>query len=237
MRIILLILVPPILLFLFALLTMLLPLPQPFPPAQSGARTRIAAILTGVLGLGYLVYLAVYVVGMFRRAGRNLDPLLTAAGLAPSDYMAFGRQYCGSIDGREVEVVYIPSRWMSPAQVDIRVRAKLRTGVAIGRDRPLLDCDGRVRLSLDEPELRHLQIYAEEEASARAILGDPAASAALRSLMDDPVVLRNGQVYLQPERVWLRVRPYRLSEEQVRHWLDDSLALARAGERALGSSE
>ena len=235
MRIILLILVPPILLFLCALVTMWIPLPQPFPPAQSGARTRVVAILTGILGLGYLAYLGVYVVGTFLRAGRQLDPLLTTSGLVPSDYMAFGRRYSGSIDGREVELLYIPSRWMGPAQLDIHVQAELGTGVAIGRDRPLLDCEGRARLNLDDPELGHLQVYAEEDASAQAILGDSASRAALRRLMDDPAVLQHGQVYLQPERVWLRVRPWRMSEGQVQQWLRDSLALAEASERALSS--
>jgi hypothetical protein len=43
------------------------------------------------------------------------------------------------------------------------------------------------------------------------------------------------ELYLQPERIWLRMRHRRLTEEQLHRWLDGLLALADAVERALTS--
>ena len=52
-RILLLILVPPVLLFGFALILMWLPLPQPFPAPLSHGRNLVVAVATGILGIGY----------------------------------------------------------------------------------------------------------------------------------------------------------------------------------------
>ena len=140
LRILFLILVPPVLLSLCALLVMGAPLPHPFPPPLSGGRDRIAAIMTGILGAGYLIGLAVYVIASFLRAGRALDPVLTSAGLVPEGYLAFGRRYRGMLQGREVEVTFLPSRGVSAAQLNVCVSTSLGTRVAIARGKPLLDC-------------------------------------------------------------------------------------------------
>ena len=98
MRVVLLILVPAILLLAVALLSLWLPLPGPFPAPLSRGRNLMAAVVTGVLGVGYVVGLAVYVISSVRQAGRALDPALTARGLASSSYLGAGRRYHGSCD-------------------------------------------------------------------------------------------------------------------------------------------
>ena len=70
MRILFLILVPPVLLFGCALLMMSLPLPQPFPPPLSDGRNQMAAVITGILGVGYVFGLALYLVSSVLRVGR-----------------------------------------------------------------------------------------------------------------------------------------------------------------------
>jgi len=57
-RILLLILVPPILLFLCALLFLWVPLPHPFPLALSTERNQMAAFEVGIMGMGYLIGLS-----------------------------------------------------------------------------------------------------------------------------------------------------------------------------------
>lgn len=246
LRVLLLILVPPILLFLCALVILWMPLPQPLPPPLSGGRNRMAAVMTAILGLGYLAGLAAYVIASVLRAGRILDPVLASAGLVSESYRVFGRQYTGVIRGREVAVRFLPPQGVNPALLNVHVVANLGTRAAIGHKRPLLDCRDCAQLSLDELELGHMQVYAEDQECARSLLADPVGRAALRRLMeprsgfplncvDGREVLGLRELYLQPERVWLRARPRQITEPQLRQWLDDLLVLAEAGERTLGS--
>jgi hypothetical protein len=234
-RILLLILVPVVLLLACALIVLWVPLPGPFPPPFSDGRNLLAAIVTGVLGIGTLVGLAVTVVSSFLRAGRGLDPTLAAAGLVSERYLAFGRRYRGAVDGRDVEVTALPGYGVRSPQVDLRVAAPLGFRMAVGRQRPLLDCRDCPLLNLELPEWAGLQIYAGDAQRARRLLEDPASAAALQCLMDGGKVSGLIEVYVQPARIWLRVRLQAMTGEWVQRWLDNLLALARAGERALGS--
>ena len=233
LRILLLLLVPPILLFSCALIMMWIPLPHPFPPALSGGRNLISAIVTGFLGAGYIVGLAIYVVSSFLRAGRILDPVLTPAGLVSESYMIFGRQYHGVIEERVVEVNFVPSQAVWPDQLNVRVSADLGTRVAIGQQRPLLDCRDCGRLEVAGAELGGLQVYAQEEGSARRLLADPGSRGVLARLLDDQKRLGFREVYLQPDKVWLRAHPRGMTAGRFQQWFDDLLALAEAGEKAL----
>jgi hypothetical protein len=233
LRILLLILVLPALLFVCALLLTWTPLPYPFPPPFSGARDRMAAIATGILGAGYLIGLTVYVMASFVRAGRALDPVLTSAGLVPEGYLAFGRRYRGVIQGREVQVTFLPSQGVSAAQLNVYVSASLGTRVAIARGKPLLDCGDCPRVKLDEAPLGGFQVYSRDGEYVRSLLDDSEVRDALERLLDDGDVVGSREMYLQPERVWLRARPRGLTEGLFRQWLDDLIALARAGEKVL----
>jgi hypothetical protein len=193
----------------------------------------MAAILTGILGAGYLLGLAVYVIASFLRAGRALDSVLTSAGLVPGGYLAFGRRYRGVIRGREVEVTFLPSQGISAAQLNVRVSASLGTRVAIARGKPLLDCGDCPRVNLDEALLGGLQVYSRDGEYARRLLADSEVRGALQRLLDDGDEVGPREVYLQPERVWLRARPQGLTEGLLRQWLDELIALAEAGEKAL----
>jgi hypothetical protein len=233
LRILLLILVLPVLFFACALLLTWAPLPDPFPPPFGGVRDQIAAILTGILGAGYLIGLAVYVIASFLRAGRALDPVLTSAGLVPEGYLAFGRRCRGVIRGREVEVTFLPSQGVSAAQLNVYVSASLGTRVAIARGKPLLDCSDCPRVNLDEALFGGLEVYSRDRESARRLLADAKVRGALQRLLDAGDVVGSREMYLQPERTWLRARPRGLTEGLFRQWLDELIALAEAGERVL----
>ncbi len=229
LRILLLILLPPILLFLWA------PLPHPFPPALSAGRDQMSAIVTGILGIGYLIGLAVYVTSSFRRAGRVLDPVLTSTGLASESYLVFGGQYRGVIEGRQVEVCLVPSQGIRPALLNIHVSAKLGARMAIGQRRPLLDCRDCARLEVAELGLGPLQVYAQEEERSRRLLTSPASREALTRVMEAQEEHGFREIYFQPGRVWLPAHPHRMTEELFRQWLEDVLALAETGEEAFES--
>jgi hypothetical protein len=193
----------------------------------------MAAILTGILGASYLIGLAVYVITSFLQAGRALDPVLTPAGLVSESYLAFGQRYRGVIQGREVEVTFLPSQGVSAAQLNAYVSASLGTQVAIARRKPLLDCGDCPRVNLDESPLGGFQVYSRNGEYARRILAESEVRGALQRLLDDGDVVGSREVYFQPERVWLRARPRGLTEGLFRQWLDDLIALAKTGEKAL----
>jgi hypothetical protein len=199
----------------------------------------MAAIVTGILGAGYLIGLAVHVIASFLRAGRALDSVLTSAGLVPGGYLAFGRRYRGTVQGRQVEVTFLPSQGISAAQLNVYVSASLGTRVAIASGKPLLDCGDCPQVNLDESPLGGLQVYSRDGEYVRSLLDDSEVRDALERLLDDGEVSGVREVYFQPERIWLRARPRGLTEGLFRQWLDDLIALARAGEKALehGSAE
>ncbi len=228
MRVLLLLLTLPVLLFTCALTMLWVPLPA----SLDGARDQVAAIVTGLVGAGTLVGVAVYVIASLQRASRSLDPVLTPMGLAAKPYALFGRQYRGLLQGRQVQVHYLPAQASRSARLDLTIDADLVARMAIGRQRPLLDCRDCPRLDTNEADMGPLQVYAQEGTPARRLLADARARAAIRRLVDDPSSSGQQEIYVQPGRIWLRARPWQIAEGQIEAWLDDLLALAEAGESA-----
>ena len=231
MRVVLIILVPAILLFGVALLLLWLPLPGPLPAPLSRGRNLMAAVTTGVLGLGYVLGLAVYVISSVRQAGQTLDAALTARGLASSSYLGVGRRYHGLIGGRQVTVYFMPAQGIQRALVDVHVSADLGARAALGEGRPLLDCRDCARVTVEGADWGRFDVYGEDETWVRRLLADPARGALLLGLLGDRQ--RDGlrELYLQPDQVWLRARPTTpVTGEHVQRWLDDVLALAQAAE-------
>lgn len=230
-RIVLLILIPPVLLFAFALLMMWLPLPQPFPSSFSGGRDLVVAIMTGILGIGYMIGLGTYLMSSFSQAGRQLDPLFRSRGLIPRNYLVFRRQYQGIINGRQVEVRFTPSWGLQRALLEMYVSTDLDMRMAIGRRRPLLDCRDCPRVDVDDLDLSHLQLFAEEAIRARRLLADPAHRATLIRLISNQEGNGFRDIYLQPGRIWLRAHPSsRATKAHIEGWLDGLMSLAGVAE-------
>ncbi len=224
-------LVLPVLLFACALLMIWVPLPLPFPPAMSGRRNLMAAVVTGLLGLGYVVGIGAYATAQFLRAGRVLDPVLVTAGLDAQGYALVGRRYRGEIGGRGVEVTFMPAQVIRPAQLNVTVRVDLGTRIALGRKRPLLDCRDCARLAVTGREGTALHVYAEDEVRAQHLMDDATTREIVSRLLDDRVGL--SEIYLQPARVWVRSRPYALMASQFEPWFADIQALVAVSETIL----
>ena len=221
MRTILIIVVPPLLILICALLVIWLPLPRPFPPSLSGGRNQAA----------YLVGLTVHLISSFRGAGQALDSAFLARGLTAETYLGVGRAYRGSVEGQLVEANYMPAQGLRPALLNVYVAAELGTRAAAGEKRPLLDCADCSPVDLDDLDLGSIQIWAEDAGWVRATLTHGESRAALNRLMSETKNLGMRELYWQRERLWLRSRPSnRVSGVQVEGWLDDLLLLAAAAE-------
>jgi hypothetical protein len=234
LRLLLLLLIAPILLLACALISMWLPLPRPFPPALSSGRNLMAAIVTGVLGVGYLVGLTAYAILAFLRAGRVLEPVLVSEGMGSESYLMFGRRYQGELEGREVKVNYLPAQGIQPAQLNVYVEADIGTSAAIGWQRPLLDCRDCVQLEVAPAELWGLHVYAEEAKGVERLLEEAASREAVMRLLKDQKELGFRELYLQPGKVWLRARPHNIEVGLFQQWLENVLVLAESAEKVLG---
>ena len=218
MQILLWLLILPILLVLCALAAYRVPLPI----SLSGSRDLIAALSAGVLGAGYLLALAFYTLWSVGRAQRALDPILEPLGLAASGTAGLGRRYTGELEGRAIEVRYLAAQALYAARLDVTVEAGPGTRMAVGRQRPLLDCRDCPRL--DGIEGGSYEVYAEDVEAARRWLGDPAVQAALDQLME---ANRGGaELYVQPDRLWFRVRPRGDVRAEVEAWVQALVRLA-----------
>jgi hypothetical protein len=229
-RLISLILLPPVILFVLALAMMLVPLPHPFPEAKSPERNRVAAVTTGVLGMFYLVGLTAYAVSWFLQAGQILDPAIAPLGLTVESYAGFGRRYHGELDGRHVEITYQPPQMIRRALLNVTVGTSVGTRAALAPQRPLLDCADCPAVDVEAAGLSELLIVAEDGAWMRHLLAQPASAATLSRLLGDQATLGTRDLYFQPGRVWLRAHPRQLTEPRFRRWLDDLLAIAEAAE-------
>lgn len=237
MRVLLLILIPPIFLLFLALALMWLPLPQPLPASLTKEWNLVAALITGCLGIVWLIGLALYLLLSFRRAARVWDSVFTGRGLDPGDYALFGRQYRGLVEGREVVVRFMPGHRLRSPLLDVRVAADLKLRVAIGERKPLLDCAKCPRLDGRDLGLGSLQIFTEEAGPTRELLAEPALSACLLRLMSGQEWYSLRELYIQPGRIWLRARlSSSVTHGQIGGWFDDMLGLAQAAEGERGRS-
>jgi hypothetical protein len=229
-----LIMLVPVLLFACALAMIVVPLPHPFPPALSGDRNLVAAIATGLLGFGYVVGVGVYGAARFLAAGRVLDPVLAQAGLSTESYMLFGRRYHGELEGRAVAVTFMPAQVIRPAQLNVTVRADLGTRIALGRERPLLDCRDCARVDVVGTAWEGLHVYARDAPRAQRLLDDATACDLVSRILADRDGRGLREIYVQPDRVWLHARPYALTAAQFESWFRDMLVLAEVSETVLG---
>ena len=221
MRIVWMIFVPVVLLFCFALIVIWMPLPRPFPPALSQTRNLWAAVVTGILGMGYLGGLTVYLISGLLRAGQVLDPVCLPHGLIASNYGLTGRQYDGQIDGRQVQIRYTPAR-QQRALFEVYLVAQTGTRAAMGSHKPLLDCRDCARVQ-HEP----LHVYAEDPGWAEQFLTAGAVEPALSHLLVDQGNAAAGELYIQPERIWFRAYvPSGDTSALLDAWLQDLLSLA-----------
>jgi len=189
------ILVPIVLLFCFALIVIWMPLPRPFPPALSQTRNLWAAVTTGILGIGYLGGLTVYLISGLLRAGQVLDPVCLPYSLIASNYGLIGRQYDGQIAGRQVQIRYTPAR-QQRALFEVYLSAQTGTRAAMGSHKPLLDCRDCARVQHDS-----LHVYAEHRGWAEQFLTAGAVEPTLSHLLVDQGSAAAGELYIQPERV------------------------------------
>jgi len=211
---------------------------EPGPQSNSGHRNRshsfgrvppelAEGLRTGLLG--NLIWLTVYVVSSRLQHSRAVDQPLVSLGLEAKSYLLFGRQYHGLVQGRQVDITFVRGRWGDSA-LNITVQVDLDTRAAIGQKRPLLDCRACPRLILSDPDLSHLEIYAQDEVWMQNLLAQSAAREALKRLMNDQASPGHREIYLQPGRIWFYAHPQEIAAAPFDLWIEDLIIVAESAE-------
>lgn len=204
-----------------AMLLALSPLPQ-----------LVSAVVVGVLGLAWAIYVTWCAVRSFFKPSRVCRQLCRNLGLATSRrYMVFGRSCSGRVENREVTVRFVPARRPMPPILEIFLQASLPFRIAIARGRPLLDCRECRSWTSVSPLLEALIIRSDGPASPLHFLEDSAVQELLRIILDEEA----RELYLQPAQIWFRCSPRRLSAQNLERRLAALLALADSAENELHS--
>lgn len=175
-------------------------------------------------------------VWILRRRKRRLDAIFTPLGLQGERYMLTGRQYHGTVEGREVRV-----RFYRGPMLEVHLGTSIQTRFGVAEEGstslPLARLFGRQSLELEGPGLSGLHIFALDEGWTRALLDVPEGRELVRSLVcagESWALVR--QVVLSPGVFQLRLYHnknlfrYDVTPGEAERWLHDLRALARIAE-------
>jgi hypothetical protein len=192
-------------------------------------------VMLGVFVLG-LVLLSLAAGGImvwqFRQRQGQFDAIFGPLGLKGSAYLTNGRQYHGTIGGRQVDVYF----YRGPA-LDIYVAAPLRTRMGVGMTSVLggaaANALNRSPLVLDDPTLQGLVFYPSDERWGRELLADESVRAGIRRLMSPNNSYEVRTLLFQPEAVEFKLNHVPVSSltfDTIRMWVSDMMYLARIAE-------
>lgn len=196
--------------------------------AMAAAIAAAVCIPTALLGgTGLAVFLVI------SRRGRRFDALFEPLGLTGSMYALTGRQYRGTVGGRQVHIKF----YRGPG-LNLDVSTSLKTQFGIGTRTGLGQAASGLSQSravpLDDPDYGHLMASAHDEAWARSLLADSAAKAAILRLTRDVAATEIRSLSIQPGKMQVTIYGFLLrllTAENAQMWLDDLLALAELAEK------
>lgn len=235
MRLILLLVLPVLLLFGLALVLMWAPLPRSFPPASSSARNLMAAVTVGVLGMVYLAGVVVVVVRRILRAGRSLDEVLAAHGLAPAKGLLLGWVFEGSLQGRPARASWVPGYGVRPGQFLVKVDTDVGLIAAVGDHRPLRPSADAVQVEIVLAENWAPVVLVEAGRAARLtdLLANHVVASALFQLLaaSEPGGVR--ELGIAQDHILFRARPSTdVAVQYAGTWVETLAAVAAQLEHA-----
>jgi hypothetical protein len=172
---------------------------------------------------------------VLRRRANQYDALFTPLGLEGKTYMISGRQYQGTVQGRQVDA----RLYRGPAldiRVDTTAQARLSIANSDAVSLTLARTFGRKPLELNDPALSGITVFAPDESWAISLLINPEVKALLPQLILGESSFLMRQIHLEPGK--LRLFLYRnkglfkftITPEQAEQWLNGLLSLARIAE-------
>ena len=171
---------------------------------------------------------------MIRRK-RWLDDAVVPLGLAGSGYMLTGRRYTGTVEEKEVEVRF----YRGPAlaiYVDTPLHTRLGIAERSGAGSAIAGLLNREPISIDDPDLQSISVFALDHPWARMLFEDPQARALILEMVTGETPFMFQQVFLQPGRFCLRLYSSNkfggvcVTPQEAARWVSDLLALTAIAE-------
>ena len=163
-----------------------------------------------------------------KRAG-ELDAAFTPLGLTGKMYLQNGRQYHGTLRGRQIDV-YV---YRGPT-LQIYLAAPLGTRVGISRkgiiQKIAADSLKKETLDISDPGFDHLSIYPLDHRWMRELVTDPQAREIILRLTEEQAAAEIRTLMIQPNALLLQLgytQIKNITPENVRAWMDDLWELAR----------
>ena len=129
----------PIVLFIIALFLLLVPLPSPFPPPASSARNLPVAILTGVSGMAFLIWMAKYSQSQIRKASHSMDQVFLKRGFHLGKAYAFARTFQGTFKGLNISGDLFPDYKLQPWRFSVKANAYSGLQAVLSNRKPITD--------------------------------------------------------------------------------------------------
>jgi hypothetical protein len=179
---------------------------------------------------------AVFVFVVVYRRKSQLDGLFAPLGLEGKAYDTFFRQYHGTMRDRQIDVWF----YRGPV-LEIEVSTSLQTRLGVtgqqADTRFLAGLAGRQPLTLNDPALSDLTVFAHDEGWARSVLANPHAVEIMRQLIALDNMFTRQQIILRPGTFRLMLSGNKrffgldLEPERVRQWVDALLRLVHIAEQ------
>jgi hypothetical protein len=195
---------------------------------------RISIWVGGLLLILFLIVGGIFVwsAHAIRRRAIKLDAAFNPLGLTGKAYLWNGRQYHGTLNGRQVDAyfyrgpslaIYIASPLNT--RLGIRLKGRLSQMASSMYNRP--------ELVTTDPELAHLGIFPLDERWGRELLENSQAKADILRLTTTEERFEFRNLLFQPEAIQLQIHRFKLSTitaENLRIWVYDLLDLVGMAE-------
>jgi hypothetical protein len=208
-----------------AILSVLLPITE---------RQRIYLWVGGLLLLLFVMIALIFIWSSrtIQRRATLLDETFGLLGLTGRAYLWNGRQYHGSLNGRQVDVYF----YRGPS-LAIYIASPLHTRLGIGLKGRFSQLASRVinrpELVSSDPELAHLGIYPLDQRWGMDLLANTQAKAAILRLTSAGSDFEIRNLLFQPEALQFqihRINSRTITAENLRIWVNDLFDLVEIAE-------
>ncbi len=166
----------------------------PFPQSLEVIKDQIAAVTAGILSFIYLVFISIYSIFLFRKAGKVFEDIFLKLNLKPANYRFFGRQYKGYIDDWPVIIEYFPPRAIHRSILNIYLNANMGSMGVSNKKIPVFN----------NIKINDFNFYSEDT-NIQKLLTNKGFKSSLDLILNDGNKRNIKQVYLFPDKIWFRM--------------------------------
>jgi hypothetical protein len=209
----------PLVLFVLALFLLLVPLPSPLPAPASSTRNLPVAILTGLAGIAFLVWIARFSQSQIRKASQSMDPVFTKRGFHLGKAYAFARTFQGTFQGLNFSGELFPAYKLQPWRFNIKANASSGLHAVLSNRKPITYTQNLTSYPANDA-WSSLFLYCDHPELMKKILNKTEFIQAIDSIRNTLNTSDTWQLIIQPQQTELRIMSYSLNSTAMETWLD-----------------